>query len=112
MMSMTSSNLLLASSGASSSTVKFHPLGALPNGTASGTDGESRTLEETASCNQTNVDWSKDVSYLQLAGWKDMDLQDQTERSLEPLIETDGDETMMDHPGDSRVENPTKEATG
>ena len=43
------------------------------DGTAFGTDGESRTHEGTASCNQTNVDWTKDVSSLQPFGWRSAD---------------------------------------
>ena len=41
-----------------------------------GTDGENRTHEETASCNQTNVDWTKRMCllYKQPFGWQGTEL--------------------------------------
>ena len=78
-----------------------------------------------ASCNQTTVDWTKgQVCYstfttFWVAGHRHAR---PNERSLEPLFETDGDETMLDRHGDddagetsavkSKIENPANEAFG
>ena len=68
-------------------------------GTTFGTNGESRTHNCVASRNQSDVDWTtEDTSFFVLQG---TDLKDRpNEKSLEPLIETDGDETMMESHGD------------
>ena len=63
-------------------------------------DEENRTHEGTASYNQTNVDWTKGCVFFTtfwVAGHSPVRPH---ERSLEPLTETDGDETMMDNRGD------------
>ena len=47
--------------------------------------------------NQTGVDWTTEDTSFRVAGHRPVRPH---ERSLEPLTETDGDETMMDNPGD------------
>ena len=64
------------------------------------TDGENRTREGTASRNQTNVDWTKGCVFFTTFWMAGHRLVRPQERSLEPLTETDGDETMMYNPGD------------
>ena len=55
------------------------------------------TQEVAASWNQTEVDWNTEDTSFWVARQRPVRTN---ERSLEPLTETDGDETMMDNPGD------------
>ena len=56
-----------------------------------------RTHEGTASCHHLDVEWTAEDSSFWAAGHR---LVRPSERSLEPLVETAGDETTMDNPGD------------
>ena len=57
-----------------------------------GTNGDNRTHEKATSCNQADVDWTTEDASFWVAGHRLLRLN---EKSLEPLIETDADETMM-----------------
>ena len=64
-------------------------------------DDENRTHEETASCNQTYVDWTKGCVFFAAFWMTGRGLVRPHERLLEPVTETDGDETMIDNLGDA-----------
>ena len=73
---------------------------------------------EHISCIQTDVDWNTEDASCWVA--ESTDWSDQANEQLEPLTDTDGDETMMDNLGDDgargnwcgQIEKPTNEAIG
>ena len=76
----------------------------------------SSSCQGAASGNHTDVDWNTKDTFLGVAGHR---LARPRERSWESLTGTDGDETMMDKPGDDAGEtsaikskNPNSEAIG